>query len=493
MLKEFFQRLTGKASAPEMNYAVDAARPDAGWLAYFFPVLNERDEFDESDLLIIWKRARMLHINAPHFSHLVGSAVEFVGSLEPLPATQDEAWNEAALRAWRARVKNAALFDRARRMSFEQALAWMEERAIVDGDCFVIPSRADDGGVSFAFYTAPQVGGGGMYAGVDYDKNGAAVAYYFRQEGGTAQRVPAHTVMQYAHRREASGLRGVSELTPAIRHAQDIREIVGYTKQAVKLAAAFGLVETEQAKGASTGAAAVVAGARKNVIKTPEGPKVLAGSDITITALQPGHDLKVINDPRPSQQVQQFLEYLGKLCSWAMCLEPQGVFEPEKLGSASVRLFTQKTARWQRRRLADKIPLATKMWQLVISGEIAAGRLQPCKDPEWDNVRWVTEQGLTIDVGREANAYAMLIEKGLASRLDYTLATARKTPEAIAREEARFIAARHAAAAEYGISYEELAPPQPGAAVADTTAAEAPAPAADEDPETVTENNEEEK
>lgn len=463
MLK-FLQKLLHR---PQMNYAVDAARQDAsaGWLSYFFPVISEKDEFSEADLLTIWRRARMLHVNAPHFAHLVASAVEFVGTIEPLPCTTDAAWNDEALRVWRARTKNANLFDLSHHRSFEQMMDAMEEAAIVDGDCFLLPSFAPDGGASFAFVRAPQCGGAGQYAGVDYDAHGAPIKYYFRRGDAAPAAVPAHRVLHYAHKREASGLRGVSMLTPAIRHAQDIREIVGYTKQAVKLSAAFGLVETETRPqvGQTSAAGAVVANARKNVIKTPEGPKVLAGSDISITTLLPGHDLKAINDPRPSQQVQQFLEFLGRLCAWSMGLEPQAVFEPEKLGSASVRLFTQKIARWQRRLLADKLPLASRIWQLTIAAEVAAGRLRPCADPEWQNVRWVTEQGLTIDVGRESAAYASLIQQGLASRLDYTLATTRKTPIQIAREEAQFIAARHAAAREFGISYDELNPPLPGA------------------------------
>lgn len=461
------------------NRGLDAARHDDAWGFTPWVSLNVRDEVDEYDLATIWRRARELYHNCPPIRLTVSNMVNFTGSLRPLPATADEEWNELALSAFLARTKNKHLFDIAAQVNYRQALRFLERSAIIDGDCAIVPTYAEDGGASFAFYRAPKIAGGGIQ-GVETNAHNRPLAYFITDDAGNVSALPAHQVTLYRHDTDPTGLRGRSELIAALRHAHDLQQIVGYTKQGVKLAASMGLIMTKpQGDKAPTIGSAIGSASRKNIVNTAEGPKTLMGTGLEITSLPEGRDIKPITDNRPSTQVMAFVEHLVCCIAWASGLDPEILFYSNKMGSAATRFSLAKVKRWQRARLDDMEEVCNMIWRHTIACEIACGRLRPCREESWLNVRWIPERDMTIDIARESTAQINLSRELMADDDDFTLATTGKTVKQLARNKAANVAFMKQICAENGITMAELRQGMVG----DTSPVPTPQPVPDDDPE----------
>lgn len=466
-----------------LNRALDASRYDEAWGPTPWP-LRENDAFDAFDLLTTWQRARMLYENSPQVAAIVEEMVRFIGPLKPLPTTTDEEWNELALRAFTARTKHPATFDAAGRVNYVQAMNFMERRCIIDGDVAMVPTYGRDGGALFAFYTAPQVAGGGTQ-GAELDSQGRTVAYYFTEPSGAVKRVPAWQVLLYQHRPDPTRLRGRTPLASVMRHAHDESMIVRYSKQGLKLACSMGLVTTRTEKAKADMFAAGLAGAKGCKEEAPPAQEL--GTGLNILHLPQGYDIKTISDTRPSQQLQAFIAHLDRsIAMGAATLDPELTFFIKELGSAATRVALEKLRKWQEMQHADQEIVCNRIWQHVIACEIAVGRLRPCQDPEWANVRWVPGRDMSIDLARVATSHINLSREGLADDEDYTLRTTGMTPQRLARRKAALIAYQKQVAAEYGIGYDELVRGMVGSTspVRHESAEVQPEP--DEDPEVVT-------
>lgn len=438
------------------NWGLDAARWDDSWGYTYWPTLDTRQEVDEMDRQTIWRRARLLEKNCPPIKKAVKNMVHFTGGLMPLPATADEEWNEEALRVFKARAKAPALFDVAGRINYTQAMSFLERAAVVDGDVFIVPTYAEDGGAAFAFYRAPSICGGGEQ-GVDCDTLNRAVTYYITDAEGRTHTLPAWQVWQYTHEKDPTSLRGDSELMPAIRHARDIQQIVGYNKAAVKLAASMGLIMTKSLDDKHPRIGSAIGGAaKKNLTGTDDEPRTLMGTGLQITAIPEGRDIKPIADTRPSTQVMQFVDFLVSNIAWASGIDAEVLFYSQKLGSGGVRFSLEKLHKWQEERLADKEVLCNSIYCHIIACEMTAGRLRPCKDANWRNVLWVPTRDMTIDTARVATAQINLSREGMADADDFTLRTTGRTVKQLARNKAANLAYMKRLCKEYGLTMAEL-------------------------------------
>lgn len=466
-----------------VNYGLDAARIDEAWGYTHWP-LRANDEWDASDLRISYMRARKLYANCAPIHAAVENMVRYTGVLSPLPATTDDEWNELALAVWRARTKNPALFDASGRVNYRQAVQFMERRAVIDGDVAVVPTYAPDGGAAFAFYTAADIAGGGVN-GVEIDALGRAKGYYIRSAGGAATVLPAYQVVLYQHRPDPTRLRGHTMLASALRNGQDLLAIVGYTKQGVKLAASMGLVSTKAAGTKTPGIGLGVGG--KAAPAGASVPSSELGTGLTITHMPEGYDIKAIQDSRPSSQLQAFFRFLVGCVAQGVTLDTATLYDPGELGSAGTRFALEKLRRYQDVMTADQEVVVNRMWQHVIACEIAAGRLRPCRDAAWQNVRWVQERDMTIDTARVATSQINLARELLADTEDYTLRTCGMTPQQLARKRAAEIAYQKQIAREYGLTLAELRQGMVGTvpAATPTEPSEEPDPLPDDDPEVV--------
>lgn len=458
-IKNAWAALVGRG--PVMgNWGLDAARFDAGWAGFAWSTLQEDKELDPADYDNVSRRARALYHNAPPAAKLVESIVALTGVLRPLPCSGDEEWNEQAGRVFMDYVMRAENFDVAGRMNFFQAQRFLERRAAIDGDVAVVPSfsRAGDGRACFAFFAGPQV----RPVEDSRDALGRPKKYELQAWTGEWKTFDARWVHLYQHRVSSGRLRGRSALLPAIRHAQDVRQIIGYSKRGVELAAAMGLVETSEKDDKMGGFGAAVAGKK---VATPEGPKTLLGTGLSVTTLAPGRKMQVIADNRPSQEVMGLVKHLIEECAWAAGLDPSVVFYGAEMGSAALRVSLERTKAWQRAQREDLEVICGRIYRHVLTREMAAGRLRKCSAEDWWRVRWVPERDMSIDTSRVAAAQLALSAAGLADEDDFCLATTGKTRQQLDRQKAANIAARKKLAEEFGISEHDIY--EPGAAVAD--------------------------
>ncbi len=478
------------ADATMANFGLDAARYDEAWGFTPWPI-RPNDEWDGSDLMAGWKRARQLYVNNSAIRAAVENMVRYIGVLSPLPTTQDAEWNELALAAWRARTKNPHTFDLAGRVNYRQAMRFCERSAIIDGDICVVPTFTADKRAAFSFYRAHQVAGGGMN-GVEADRHGRATAYHLTSDDGQHTKCPAWYACLYQHHPDPTRLRGYTMLAAALRNAHDLAAIIGYSKQGVKLASSMGLITTKTEKSNGMDLGGNIANARgRRGASTGEAPGVpgmpssLPDMGLSIHHLPVGWDIKAISDTRPSQQLQAFFAFLVRCVAQAVGLDPEMLFTTNELSSAATRFSLEKLRRFQDTMAEDQEVLANRMWRHVIACEIATGHLRPCMDEAWMNVRWVPERDMTIDAARIAQAHINLVNECMADNEDYTLRTTGQTPYQLARRRAKDIADLKAIAAEYGLTLDELRPRQVGAVPATSTTGDRPAPLPDDDPEQV--------
>lgn len=458
-IKSAYSALTGStASTPEMNYGLDASRHDDAWPVTHWQSLDPNTEVDASDLRTIWRRARMLDANSAPVRQLVLTMVQLTGVQNPLPLTEDEEWNTLALEYFTSRASEPELFDASATLNFWQAQSFLEYCAVVDGDVAIVSTFAEDGGAAFAFYRAPSIAGGGTN-GVEVSPLGRPVAYYLQAEDGTTASVSASAVVLYRHHADPTCTRGRSELLATLRSGNDVREIVGYNKRAVKLSSSFGLVMTKAKDDATPGIGSGIGANSKRTVPASaaeDAPRTLMGTGLEITALPPGRELKSIADTRPSQQVMDFLHYLTHQGGGAVGLEGVTIYDSASLGSAAVRFNLDKLKLWLQPRYRDRERYLNRMWRHIIATGIARGHLRPCRDSRWQRVRWVPGKDLSIDRGRDATSTINLVREGLADADEWCLATTGRTYKQLAARKAENIAALHRLAEQYGIPYAEL-------------------------------------
>lgn len=138
---------------------------------------------------------------------------------------------------------------------------------------------------------------------------------------------------------------------------------------------------------------------------------------VNAITLSPGHDLKTLQDNRPSNEVRNFAHDLVDSIAYSVGLDPEILYRVKEMGSASVRFSIAKAKDWARPRIMDKEMLCQRIWEHIIGCEIAAGRLRPCSDAQSAyDCQWVGTGNWSIDRGRDASAAISLVREGLMSR-----------------------------------------------------------------------------
>ena len=442
------------ATAPRTAWGIEATRPDSGGLLSW-PTLDTRREITPWDQQTLYKSARALYFNCGRIRKAVELIVNLQGWAMPQPCTPDEEWNRTARRHFLRRVMNPAWFDTSGVLNFITAQLWLEQNRCIDGDALCVMGRSGDY-ATFSFYKAPQVSqdgyGHGLNTGVKVSGTGRAVSYSLYDYGTESPRdIPAAACWLYRHNPEPAYPRGISDLVAAIINAKDIAEISGYLKASLKLTAAIGLVETKRETDKHPGLAGRL---------TPSAPVTMGQGAISvaqmigatsITSLEPGRDVKVINDNRPGPNSKAFLDFLIADLAHSVGLDPTVLYDSTQLGSAGTRFDLAKLSRWAHKRLQWRTPGLTRIWRHVIACEISAGRLSPPTAGQFDDVYWVPCRDMTIDVGRVASATIDLVREGLMSPAAFTLATEGMLPEDVDREKARRMANQRKLEQEFGL------------------------------------------
>lgn len=149
--------------------------------------------------------------------------------------------------------------------------------------------------------------------------------------------------------------------------------------------------------------------------------------------------------------------------AYSVGLDPEILYRVKEMGSASVRFSIAKAKDWARPRIQDKEMLCQRIWEHIISCEIAAGRLRPCRDKRTAyDCQWVGTGNWSIDRGRDASSAISLVREGLMSRDQYCLENYGTTFEEITRENISNLKTLVDVSAEMGVPIQLVIPGQPG-------------------------------
>lgn len=453
-------------------YGLDAGAWSPSRSFNTFPVVQRREVTSYRRHRII-SRARSLYYNSPEVRSAVKTLGMLVGNLKPLPCSKDEEWNKLAQAAFIRRTSNAGSFEMTGSLNFNQLQSYVEEAAIVDGDCLVVFTTGRDGG-GVAVYPADMIDTSRTEAdvrdGVELDANGKPLYYYIKSRDKEIK-IKASNAILYRHSPDPTDQRGLTDLIAAITTAQDLYELNSYNKQSVKLSASFGIVETVDnnvkrtdvsdlnmlRNGGTMGGQSCGCGCQE----APQSPLYVNG--VNALTLSPGHDLKTIADTRPSNEVRNFARDLVDSIAHSVGLDPEILYRVKEMGSAAVRLCIAKAKDWCRPRVYDKENLCNRIWKHIIACEISAGRLRACRDIDsMFDVRWIQNSKWSIDLKNDASTAINLIREGLMSRDEFCLENYGATYTDVVESNAKSVSEALEICKKFGIPLGLIEPGQVG-------------------------------
>lgn len=465
-----YKRKKEKEIKVENAYGLDAGAYSPNRSFNTFPSLSRRDVNAMGRFKVI-SRARSLYYNSPEVRSAVKTLGMLVGNLKPLACSKDEEWNKLAQEAFQRRTNSPATFELTGTLNFNQLQSYIEDCANVDGDVLIVFVTNKDGG-SVAVYPADMIksdiANKEVRDGVELDSYGRPLNYYICAKDKEFK-ISAKNCILYRHNPDPTDQRGLTDLIAAITTAQDIYEINGYNKASVKLAASFGIVETVDNNVKRTDVADLRMLRNGTGTGTGTGEQQeqtwnpLTINGVNAVTLSPGHDLKTLQDNRPSNEVRAFAKDLVDSIAYSVGLDPEILYRVKEMGSASVRLCIAKTKDWSRPRIFDKELVCNRIWQHIISCEIAAGRLRTCNDlNSMYDVEWIETGKWSIDRGRDASSAISLIREGLMSREQYCLENYGRPYTEIVEENVKNIKYMMDMAKELDVPIQLLTPGQAG-------------------------------
>jgi capsid protein len=476
MKKRLKNKINKRNSLPptpeiENNLAIDATRifsPERNFMLW--PSFDPKAEINNWDLETCWRRARALYANSPEVRNAVKQIILLSGYILPLPNTRDKEFNDAARRAFMARAMNPRLFEASGRLNFLQMQKWLEERVLIDGDALAVmtKTKSDNGGM-VALYSAPQVSGetnstDRLRTGCVTGRSGRVLSYMIKDyDSDATQTISASKCVMYSHNPDPADPRTVSELLTGICTAKDIEDINRLNKQQVKLAALFGLVETKDLNDKRSGLNDLIQQRKgnKGCGASEEQPLIIDG--VKAISLEPGRKLETLHNTNPSNEIRAFIKDLIRNLAYSLGIDPEVLFYSGDLGGASIRFSLAKAKDFARTRNYDRQVLANRIYQHIISCEIDAGRLKPCKYAEETyNVEWIMRNEWSVDLRHDAQAFISLYNQGLVTGDVWTLSHYGMTFEDVMKKRADEFAHAKMIADEYGLPINLLIPNQLG-------------------------------
>ena len=204
---------------------------------------------------------------------------------------------------------------------------------------------------------------------------------------------------------------GVSKLAPALPHARDLYELLGYEKIAAKFASSFAaFVRTRDigAPGSEAWADAPNGSGLPPSMKAEAGMVMKVENGVDEIDFAPG-------TMRPSGAFMALLEALIREIALAMNLPYGFVYNMAAFGGVTARLETQaaqRVFRWYQEMLEHI--LLNRVKRKVLLFGIAAGNIPATKN--WDRGSWRYGATLTGDVGHQVQADLDLVRCGAKTR-----------------------------------------------------------------------------
>jgi hypothetical protein len=404
----------------------------------YFPQPDTRKEVTPYTFGELRRRARYLVANvglAGRFAQAVPRLVLGTGMM-PQARTSDREWNKLSGERYDARAGQALTYalDGKADCYSDQLISYGS--SIVDGDFWKVKTLDDSGARILAHYESHQCDNGQLSAGDDVKSlfNGVRVNKHNRMISarfldpntpGRTIEIAAENLIHVCRHFRHGPARPVSRFHRAVNHMLDSSEAIAAFKGQIKVAAEKGYYITKTTDAKAPQGWGVTNGPTSSPLTTqtvtmPDGSKkkisleqIMGSPGQDIPDLPPGFDLKLLLDQRPHPNTLGFLDYLVRDMSWGFDLAPEIIWSIANIGRSNTYLVmadAQSFVEVEQQNYVDNV--AGQEWMWFVQGEMIAGRLRACQDPEWWKVAFIPPARWTLNKGSDGKLYLEQLRSG---------------------------------------------------------------------------------
>lgn len=333
-------------------------------------------------------------------------------NVRPSANSGNDDWDELAEQYWQEFSMRA---DVTNRFSFGQLVNIWCCAEMDDGDVFVVNTEKN-GWPKLQTIFGHSVETPENYQddervndGVRYDDTGEPIAYNIAGEWVPAN--PVHHFMEPIPNR----LRGVPAIAHAANNLFDLRDILSFEKQGVKLNSAIAVV-LKQASGNVTG----------NRFAGPTTHSRVGDQELTLESILggahipkigPSDELDIHESKKTSPTFNGFLDWLIRDMAVGYGVPFEFAWNAERVGGTAQRFVMAKAQRRFTQIQNNFTPHLNNIWEYVISYAITKGEL-PAND-NFRRVKWQFPKKATVDYGRENKAEIDLVHNKMKSLAEY--------------------------------------------------------------------------
>lgn len=408
------------------------------------------------------RRARYFEKNNAFVNRLADLFEQYtVGQgLAFFPASQNDAWNAAALTYWRDWQRFA---DLSSRLSFGTLQGIIARALFVDGEIFVLLTSGDTGNARIQLVESHRVRtpsklrtNAKVIDGIEVDERGRPVAYHIAVDSDTREerfaRVDAQFVVHIFEPGRAGQLRGLPALYPVMNDLHDLDDLQVFEMQAAKDAAqvtniiktATGEIDdSDIIRGTATGSDGTD---REDYYRDVFGGRA--------KVLKHGDEFSQFQITRPAAATSGYWDYLtAKICAGVGI--PKEIVLPSSMQGTSMRSVLDVANAFFRSRSSVISDHLRRIYEYVIEVGIQTdATLQP-SPPDWFRSTYRSPRAINVDVGRNSAAAVAEFKTGMRTLQSIYAETGEDWREQL-RQKAAEIAFAQQLATEFGIERAEI-------------------------------------
>jgi capsid protein len=405
----------------------------------YFPTLDTRRELDSWSRYELTRRARFLYNNVGLVRRIINGLSRMVvgRGIRPRPKTKDTEWNAIALADFDNTAGSSSVFDVGGRYNFFQAQRAFMRGKLKDGNMFSILAKTANGLPAMRLFESHQVGNGtndftGSWSaspdmtnglapttagwqwidGVLVNRNNRRIAYRVLADDDTTTSVDAADMIAFSDLERPGQVLGATCLYHAINNSLDIAEMIGFLKMGIKQSSLIGysIANATRKRGLGGNVRKVKVGENQEI----DVEEMFRGGKAV--ELEPGAELKLLNDTRPHPNALGFFDYLTRDISWGVGVSPEIIWTIAALGGANTRFIIADAQEYVEEQQDELIEIFCKRyWVYQTAVKLNSGMLPPCQDPEWWKCDWIRPRKLTVDRGKDGKLYIELQGRGMLS------------------------------------------------------------------------------
>lgn len=452
-------------------------------------VRKDIDSFTRSELL---RKYRWLRANLGLVRRLVNGTAQYaVGTgIVPSATTLDPAWNALSdtwFKDW-ASSKDVDVTGRQNLWSLSYSAV---THMIGDGECFTAKVLRTDEKTGLSvpqiqLFEANEIGDAAKTTnppettdGLGLDEFSKTTFYRVLSDdtGKNYRDIPADQMVHLYDTERAGQIRGLTWLYHGVNSLVDIMDLTAMEKQTTKvhstLAAAVKSKSATAGPGGLSGQLqSLLTKAQRTADPTAQNAyfeKMFGGGFIPF--LNDGEELQLLSSSRSSAVFTGFLDWLVRDIAWGFGVSPEFIWAVSGMGGANTR-FILEDASWffssvQQMLIDDWMkPIRTFALAnaMLLNKKNPGLGLPPCKDPRWWEAHYQTPRKVSVDEGKTGQLDIDRLAVGMETLDDWWGANRGTSGMAKAKKRIDEVAELQAYAKTKGVEYEEVFPPQAGAA-----------------------------